>query len=197
MRIPPQSSAITTAELDDRSVKGSFLFQPVELDNFSELQLEESFIQLKGNGQATIVLTNPSGSTCKLPQGTCVGVLTEAEAMDTASFSTENKISHNTDTLKIKPNLLLEWSVHLALRIVRGSCRKLLLRLVFVYHCNIKLNCFHFCMISTMYLHWMREREVRQASSRCTLTLEMQPPNAKLLDIHHLLRDKKLPSNYK
>ena len=31
------------------------------------------------------MLTNPSGSTCKLPQGTCVGLLTAAEAIDPVS----------------------------------------------------------------------------------------------------------------
>ena len=49
VRIPPCASAIATAELDDCNVRGSFLFQPVELDNFAELHLNESLIQVRGD----------------------------------------------------------------------------------------------------------------------------------------------------
>jgi len=94
VHIRPRASAITTAELDNCDLRGSFLFHPVEVDDFSKLQLDNSLIHVRDDGRTTIVLTNPSGSTCKLPQGTCVGLLTAAEAIGPVS----NKDNHTLTT---------------------------------------------------------------------------------------------------
>ena len=47
--IPPRASAITTAELYNCDLRGSFLFHPVKVDDFSELQLDDSFIHVRDN----------------------------------------------------------------------------------------------------------------------------------------------------
>ena len=88
--IPPRASAITTAELDTCDLRGSFLFHPVEIHDFYELQLDDFFIHMRDDGRTTILLTNPRGSTCKLPQGACVGLLTAFESIDPVS----NKDNH-------------------------------------------------------------------------------------------------------
>jgi len=45
---------------------------------------------MRGDGRTTIVLTNSRGSTCKLPQGACVGLLIAFESIDPVS----NKDNH-------------------------------------------------------------------------------------------------------
>ena len=52
---------------------GTFLFQPVKLNDCDGLQFDKSLIQVSNNGCIAIVLSNISGSTGKLSQGTYVG----------------------------------------------------------------------------------------------------------------------------
>ena len=114
---------------------------------------------MRADGQTTIVLTNPSGTTCKLPQGTCVGLLTAAEAIDPVSREKEDCYSTTPEHLEDQAQPASRVGLHRVLRNTRDY-RKLLQKLVLVYHGKIKPNCFHFCVIITIYLLWMKEREV-------------------------------------
>ena len=147
--IPPRTSAITTAELDDCNVKGSFLFQPVELDNFAELQLNESLIQVRGNGRTTIVLTNPSGSTCKLPQGTCVGLLTEAAVIDPVSGGKEDHYCATPE----HPGDQAPPAIRVVCTSNAETCKRTLQKAV----AEIGVS------LPWQDLLWMKEREARQA----------------------------------
>ena len=66
-------------------------------DDCDGLQLDESLIQVSKNGRTTIVLSNLSGSTCKLSQGTYVGVLAEVEAVDPTTMECLDTHSITTD----------------------------------------------------------------------------------------------------
>ena len=98
VHVPPRMSATAIATLDDRTVNsGSFLFQPVELRDCDGVQLDESVIKVSRNGHTTIVLSNPSGSTCKVSQGTYVGVLAEMEEVDPTAVEYQDTHSVITD----------------------------------------------------------------------------------------------------
>ena len=88
VRIPPRMSATVIATLDNCTVNdGSFLFQPVAPNDCDGLQLDESLIKVSKGGRTTIALSNQSGYTCKLLQGTCVGILAEVDSVDPATMT--------------------------------------------------------------------------------------------------------------
>ena len=98
VHIPPGMSAIAIATLDDRTVNdGSFLFQPAAPNDCDGLQLDEFLIQVSKGGRTAIVLSNQSGYTCKLPQGTCVGILAEVDAVDLTTLTCPDSRSVATE----------------------------------------------------------------------------------------------------
>jgi len=70
-----------SVRVKSQDLKGSLLLEPV--DDFTrqfngQLQLNESLVHVDDDGCTKLLLTNSSGSTCRLEKGECVGVAFEA-----------------------------------------------------------------------------------------------------------------------
>ena len=151
VRIPPGMSAIAIATLVDCTANdGSFLFQPVAPNDYDGLQLDESLIQVCKGGRTAIVLSNQSGYTCRLPQGTCVGILAEVDAVDLTTMTCPDSQSIATEG---PPEFHSIPSVRIVQTSDAETCKRKLQESVAKIGVTLpKPNCYLFYVTTTLFL---------------------------------------------
>ena len=99
VRLAPRKQTIVAVKVDSHGVVGPLLLEPARhIVDFHDgrLRVSESLVQVGNDGCTNVLLTNTSGSTCKLDKGEWLGLAFEAEPVtvdaileDAASSSQE------------------------------------------------------------------------------------------------------------
>ena len=105
LRLAPRSSTLVAVKLDGHELSGPILLEQTDdlsKSGFNELEVGESLVHCNATRATKVLLCNPTGSTCKIPEGTCLGMASEVKLiMPTPSCAeplTPAKVENVTST---------------------------------------------------------------------------------------------------
>ena len=77
VRLTPHSSTLVAVPLDSTKLSSPLLLEQTDdltKSGYKELEVGESLVHCSTTGATKVLLCNPTGFTCKIAKGTCLGI---------------------------------------------------------------------------------------------------------------------------
>jgi len=101
VRMAPRSSGLVVTQLDSSEVDGPLLLEQTsyfDKEGHDGLLIGETLVCKDANGLVTVLLSNPTGTTHKLEEGTLLGCACEAELVESLGSSQESLAPEASDS---------------------------------------------------------------------------------------------------
>ena len=96
VRLVPRSSTLASVKLEICDLTGTLLLEQtchLAEQGYDGLEVSESLVDGSTDGVVKVLISNPTGTTHKVSKGTCVGVASEAEPVESLANSQPRKVS--------------------------------------------------------------------------------------------------------
>ena len=93
VRLAAHSSTLVSVKLENHDFRGPLLLEQADeltKDGYSGLEVGESLVHCDAAGLTEVLMCNPTGSTCKVAKGTCIGIALEVNLIVSTRSSTDS-----------------------------------------------------------------------------------------------------------